>query len=77
MAFRDLKEGDKFYIYDVNKTLLEAVTVVQNKFNVIVVESKGKLVNIKIRNPNNNQITYIKNTGEKRFLRVNEIGETI
>ena len=71
MAFRDLKEGDKFYIYDVNKTLLEAVTVVQNKFNVIVVESKGKLVNIKIRNPNNNQITYIKNTGEKRFLRVN------
>ena len=77
MAFKDLKEGDKFYIYDVNKTLLEAVTVVQNKFNVIVVESKGKLVNIKIRNPNNNQITYIKNTGEKRFLRVNEIGETI
>lgn len=73
MAFRDLKKGENIYVYDSLGELIEIVKVVQNNFKVILVETNQKQLELKISNPNNNQITVVKKNGEKRYLRVKKI----
>ena len=75
MAFKDLKEKDKLYIYKADKRLIKTLTVIKNNIGNILVDDNGKEETIKILNANNNQQITKNENGTHFYLRVNLIVE--